>query len=112
MYFYLSHPLKGYRTACNLAIQKLLEMAVDLKDKSMEEKRSMLIRCAETTLNSKCLGFLETDLGRNDVGWLGLWRLRIKQWIQENEMLVAGFDVKWAEKYGICSIYVQDKVIQ
>lgn len=56
MYFYLSYPLEGYRTACNLAIQKLLEMAVDLKDKSMEEKRSMLIRCAETTLNSKCLG--------------------------------------------------------
>lgn len=50
------YPLEGYRTACNLAIQKLLEMAVDLKDKSMEEKRSMLIRCAETTLNSKCLG--------------------------------------------------------
>lgn len=47
---------QGYRTACNLAIQKLLDMAVDLKDKSMDEKRSMLIRCAETTLNSKLLG--------------------------------------------------------
>lgn len=46
---------QGYRTACNLAIQKLLDMAVDLKDKSMDEKRSMLIRCAETTLNSKQL---------------------------------------------------------
>jgi len=45
--------IKGYRTACNLAVQKLLDMAVDLKNKSPEEKRSMLIKCAETTLNSK-----------------------------------------------------------
>jgi len=45
--------IKGYRTACRLAVTKLNEMAVDLKDKSPEEKRSMLIKCAETTLNSK-----------------------------------------------------------
>mmetsp|Transcript_53431 Transcript_53431/g.134964 ORF Transcript_53431/g.134964 Transcript_53431/m.134964 type:complete len:563 (-) Transcript_53431:78-1766(-) len=45
--------IKGYRVACNLALQKLSEMAVDLKDKSETEKRSMLIKCAETTLNSK-----------------------------------------------------------
>ncbi|OLP76029.1 T-complex protein 1 subunit eta, partial [Symbiodinium microadriaticum] len=45
--------IKGYRMACNLAVSKLLDMAVDLKDKSPEEKRSMLVKCAETTLNSK-----------------------------------------------------------
>jgi len=45
--------IKGYRVACNLALQKLSEISVDLKDKSPGEKRSMLIKCAETTLNSK-----------------------------------------------------------
>jgi len=45
--------IKGYRTAGNLVLKKLQEMAVDLTDKSAEEKRSMLIKCAETTLNSK-----------------------------------------------------------
>merc|ERR1719379_3294723 len=45
--------IKGYRTASTLVLQKLQDMAVDLKNKSPEEKRSMLIKCAETTLNSK-----------------------------------------------------------
>jgi len=45
--------IKGYRTASTLVLQKLQEMAVDLTDKSPEEKRSMLIKCAETTLTSK-----------------------------------------------------------
>merc|ERR1719163_1139417 len=45
--------IKGYRTAGNLVLQKLQEMAVDLTQKSAEEKRSMLIKCAETTLTSK-----------------------------------------------------------
>merc|ERR1712178_628668 len=45
--------IKGYRTAGNLVLQKLQEMAVDLTQKSAEEKRAMLIKCAETTLTSK-----------------------------------------------------------
>jgi len=45
--------IKGYRVAGNLVLKKLQEMAVDLTDKSDEEKRSMLIKCAQTTLNSK-----------------------------------------------------------
>lgn len=45
--------IKGFRTACQLSLQKLNEVAVDLKQKTEEEKRSMLIKCAETTLNSK-----------------------------------------------------------
>jgi len=45
--------IKGYRVAGNLVQKKLQEMAVDLTDKSPEEKRSMLIKCAQTTLNSK-----------------------------------------------------------
>jgi len=38
--------IKGYRVAGNLVLKKLQEMAVDLTDKSDEEKRSMLIKCA------------------------------------------------------------------
>merc|ERR1712072_684979 len=45
--------IKGYRKAGALVQQKLQEMAVDLTQKSDEEKRSMLIKCAETTLTSK-----------------------------------------------------------
>jgi|Transcript_115826 T-complex protein 1 subunit eta len=45
--------IKGYRTSCNLVLQKLQDMAVDLSEKSEEEKRAMLIKCAETTLTSK-----------------------------------------------------------
>jgi len=45
--------IKGYRLACQLALQKLRDLAVDLSEKNTEEKRSMLIKCAETTLNSK-----------------------------------------------------------
>jgi len=45
--------IKGYRLACNLALQKLRDLAVDLSEKEAAEKRSMLIKCAETTLNSK-----------------------------------------------------------
>lgn len=52
--------IKGYRTACTLALQKLQDIAVDLKQKSEEEKRSMLIKCAETTLNSKLVADFKT----------------------------------------------------
>mmetsp|Transcript_30994 Transcript_30994/g.92064 ORF Transcript_30994/g.92064 Transcript_30994/m.92064 type:complete len:564 (-) Transcript_30994:132-1823(-) len=45
--------IKGYQKASQLAIAKLLEMAVDLKEHTPEARRDMLIKCAETTLNSK-----------------------------------------------------------
>eukprot|EP00405_Crypthecodinium_cohnii_P017401 CAMPEP_0206451888 /NCGR_PEP_ID=MMETSP0324_2-20121206/19614_1 /ASSEMBLY_ACC=CAM_ASM_000836 /TAXON_ID=2866 /ORGANISM="Crypthecodinium cohnii, Strain Seligo" /LENGTH=569 /DNA_ID=CAMNT_0053921865 /DNA_START=71 /DNA_END=1780 /DNA_ORIENTATION=+ len=45
--------IKGYRVACQLALQKLGDIAVDLTQKADEDKRDMLIKCAETTLNSK-----------------------------------------------------------
>merc|ERR1712187_173336 len=45
--------IKGFRTACELALGKLQEMAVDLSQKTEEEKRALLVKCAETTLNSK-----------------------------------------------------------
>jgi len=43
-----------------MALQKLQEVAVDLKDKGKEEKRDMLIKCAETTLNSKLVADYKT----------------------------------------------------
>lgn len=45
--------IKGYQKACALALKKLREVAVDLSEKTEDEKRAMLIKCAETTLNSK-----------------------------------------------------------
>jgi len=52
--------IKGFRTSCALALKKLNEMAVDLKDKPEAEKRSMLVKCAETTLNSKLVADYKT----------------------------------------------------
>jgi len=45
--------IKGFRVACDLALAKLQDMCVDLSQKSKEEKREMLLKCAETTLSSK-----------------------------------------------------------
>lgn len=44
--------IKGFRVACQLALQKLKDMAVDLETLG-GDRRSMLLKCAETTLNSK-----------------------------------------------------------
>lgn len=45
--------IRGYRKACELAVQKLNDMSIDLSQKSSAEKNDMLRKCAETTLNSK-----------------------------------------------------------
>lgn len=45
--------IKGFRTACELALTKLNEMSVDLATKTTEEKRELLVKVAQTTLNSK-----------------------------------------------------------
>nr|GMD17693.1 T-complex protein 1 subunit eta [Ipomoea batatas] len=53
------HPqnlIRSYRTACNLAIEKVKELVVSIEGKSMEEKRSLLAKCAATTLSSKLIG--------------------------------------------------------
>merc|ERR1719456_931456 len=59
-----SQIIKGYRKACSLALQKLDEIAVDLTQKSQEEKRSMLIKCAETTLTSKLVSDYREFFGK------------------------------------------------
>jgi len=45
--------IKGFRKACEIALSKLSDLSVDVWSKSPEEKRSALVKCAETTLNSK-----------------------------------------------------------
>lgn len=50
------HPqiiIKGFRQACNMAKQRIRELAVDVGAKSAEDRRTLLERCAATSLNSK-----------------------------------------------------------
>jgi T-complex protein 1 subunit eta len=64
--------IKGFRVACELALQKLREMAVDLTEKTDEEKRSMLVKCAETTLNSKLVSDYKTFFSNMCVDAVGM----------------------------------------
>ncbi|KAJ7960392.1 T-complex protein 1 subunit eta [Quillaja saponaria] len=53
------HPqslIRSYRTASSLAIEKIKELAVSIEGKSLEEKKSLLGKCAATTLSSKLIG--------------------------------------------------------
>eukprot|EP00386_Alphamonas_edax_P011860 GDKI01037287.1.p1 GENE.GDKI01037287.1~~GDKI01037287.1.p1 ORF type:complete len:567 (-),score=252.43 GDKI01037287.1:312-2012(-) len=50
------HPqtiIQGYRRAAGASLEKLKDIAVNLSDKPAAEKRLLLERCAQTTLNSK-----------------------------------------------------------
>ncbi|KAF9621666.1 hypothetical protein IFM89_025577 [Coptis chinensis] len=48
--------IRSFRAASNLAISKIKELAVSIEGKSMEEKKSLLAKCAATTLSSKLIG--------------------------------------------------------
>uniref|UniRef100_A0ACD5YI45 Uncharacterized protein n=1 Tax=Avena sativa TaxID=4498 RepID=A0ACD5YI45_AVESA len=53
------HPhslIRSYRIAGNMAIQRVKELAVSIEGKSLEEKKSLLAKCAATTLSSKLIG--------------------------------------------------------
>ncbi|KAL2457250.1 T-complex protein 1 subunit eta [Abeliophyllum distichum] len=53
------HPqnlIRSYRTASQLAIEKIKELAVSIAGKSLEEKKRLLGKCAATTLSSKLIG--------------------------------------------------------
>ncbi|OEL22530.1 T-complex protein 1 subunit eta [Dichanthelium oligosanthes] len=53
------HPhslIRSYRTAGSMAIQRVKELAVSIEGKSLEEKKSLLAKCAATTLSSKLIG--------------------------------------------------------
>jgi len=45
----------GYWTALNAAREKLKELSFAIDEKSPEEKRNLLIKCAQTSLNSKLI---------------------------------------------------------
>ena len=47
--------INGYWKALQFAIKKLEECAIKINDKSEEEKRNLLLRCAQTSLNSKLI---------------------------------------------------------
>jgi len=50
------HPqiiIKGYRKACELAKQKIRDIAVNIDSKNEQERHELLQKCASTSLNSK-----------------------------------------------------------
>jgi T-complex protein 1 subunit eta len=47
--------IKGYREARDVCIKRIKEISVKIIDKSPEEKRELLRKCAETSLNSKLI---------------------------------------------------------
>ncbi|KAG0565928.1 hypothetical protein M758_7G023100 [Ceratodon purpureus] len=53
------HPqliIRAFRTAANLVVRKVKELAISIEGKSMTEKKSLLEKCAATTLSSKLVG--------------------------------------------------------
>ena len=47
--------INGYWTALQAAREKLSECAVKINDKSEQDKKNLLLRCAQTSLNSKLI---------------------------------------------------------
>jgi T-complex protein 1 subunit eta len=75
--------IKGYREAMTKCIERIKEVSVKIGDKNQEEKRALLRKCAETSLNSKIISkykeffsemvvnavtHLESDLDKNFIG--------------------------------------------
>ena len=75
--------IKGYREACAKCLERISEISVKIGDKSPEEKRDLLIKCAQTSLNSKIISkykeffsemvvdavlYLDRDLDKSDIG--------------------------------------------
>jgi len=75
--------IKGYREACAKCIDRIKEISVKIADKSEAEKRDLLIKCSETSLNSKIISnyknffsemvvdavlYLDEDLAKSDIG--------------------------------------------
>ncbi|KAK2195159.1 bifunctional T-complex protein 1 [Babesia duncani] len=75
--------IRYYREACNLATTAIDAMSINLTHKSPQEKKTLLLKCAETTLNSKlvsghkeffanmvveAVNILDTDLDQEMIG--------------------------------------------
>ncbi|KAK7344776.1 hypothetical protein VNO77_14839 [Canavalia gladiata] len=52
---YSQNLIRNYRTACSLAMLKIKELTVSIEGRSLEEKKSLLAKCASTTLSSKLI---------------------------------------------------------
>ncbi|PWA95499.1 TCP-1/cpn60 chaperonin family protein [Artemisia annua] len=53
------HPqnlIRTYKTAVDMVIDKVKELAVSIEEKSLDEKRNLLAKCAAKTLSSKLIG--------------------------------------------------------
>ncbi|CAK9871642.1 unnamed protein product [Sphagnum jensenii] len=53
------HPqliIRAFRIAANLLVKKVRELAMSIEGKSLEEKKTLLEKCAATTLSSKLVG--------------------------------------------------------
>eukprot|EP00355_Strombidium_rassoulzadegani_P001337 CAMPEP_0168612888 /NCGR_PEP_ID=MMETSP0449_2-20121227/3156_1 /TAXON_ID=1082188 /ORGANISM="Strombidium rassoulzadegani, Strain ras09" /LENGTH=566 /DNA_ID=CAMNT_0008653481 /DNA_START=22 /DNA_END=1718 /DNA_ORIENTATION=+ len=75
--------IKGYREACQRCVERIREVSVKIADKSTEERRELLIKCSQTSLNSKIISkykeffsemvvdsvlYLDEDLDKSDIG--------------------------------------------
>lgn len=75
--------IKGYREACAKCHERIKEISVKIADKSAEEKRDLLLKCSQTSLNSKIISkykeffselvvsavlYLDEDLNKSDIG--------------------------------------------
>lgn len=75
--------IKGYREACMKCHERIKEISVKIADKSEEEKRDLLLKCSQTSLNSKIISkykeffselvvsavlYLNEDLDKSDIG--------------------------------------------
>lgn len=75
--------IDGFRNACNVCIGKLNELSLNFTDEPEEEKRNILLKCAQTALNSKLISNhkayfadmivkavnqLGSDLDKNNIG--------------------------------------------
>uniref|UniRef100_A0A3B0NAG0 T-complex protein 1 subunit eta n=1 Tax=Theileria annulata TaxID=5874 RepID=A0A3B0NAG0_THEAN len=52
--------IKYYREACQVALNLIDKVAINLSNKSSSDKRELLVKCAETTFNSKLLSGYKT----------------------------------------------------
>ncbi|KAK6590044.1 TCP cpn60 chaperonin family [Cryptosporidium xiaoi] len=55
--------ISGFRRATQIAIDKVNSMKMNLSEKNPEKKREMLVKCAETSLNSKLLAHNKNYFG-------------------------------------------------
>jgi T-complex protein 1 subunit eta len=75
--------IKGYREACKQCLERIKAVSVKIADKSDEEKKDLMIKCAQTSLNSKIISkykeffgkmvvdavlYLDEDLDKSDIG--------------------------------------------